>query len=224
MTGSDPWRARALLFDLDGVLVDSHGAIELVWRRWAAEQGVDADAFLRVAHGRRISETIRAVAPTLDATAAAAQLDRLEAAQTHGLQSVPGAQALLQSLPADAWAIVTSGSRAVASLRLRSVGLPQPRVFVTGDQVHPGKPAPGPYLLAAERLGRPPGDCVVIEDAPPGVAAGRAAGMRVIALLTTHDTVALTEADRQLPRLSDLRVSAGTDGWLLIDLPPVRST
>jgi mannitol-1-/sugar-/sorbitol-6-phosphatase len=224
MTAPDPWRARALLFDLDGVLVDSREAIELVWRRWAAQQGLEADAFLRVAHGRRISETIRAVAPALDAAAAAAQLDRLEAVQTTGLHPVAGARSLLRSLPEGAWAIVTSGSRDVASLRLRSVGLPQPRVFVTGDLVHPGKPAPGPYLLAAERLGAAPEDCVVVEDAPPGVAAGRAAGMRVIAVLTTHDGAALAAADRRLQSLSDLRVSAGTSGWLTIEIPRHRPT
>lgn len=204
------------MFDLDGVLVDSRRAIEHVWRRWATGKGLDPDPFLRIAHGRRISETIHAVAPALDAVAAAAELDRLEAVETEGLDPVPGAQALLQSLPAGAWAIVTSGSREVASLRLRHAGLPQPRVFVTGDQVHPGKPAPGPYRAAAGRLGVPPAECVVLEDSPPGVASGVAAGMHVIALLTTSAADALAAAHRRITHLSDLRVTRDTDGWLRI--------
>jgi sugar-phosphatase len=216
MPATDVWRARALLFDLDGVLVDSRGAIEHVWRRWAAHRGLDAERFLRVAHGRRISETIQAVEPALDAVAAATELDRLEAVQTNGLLPVSGAHDLLTGLPAGSWAIVTSGSRAVATLRLRHVGLPTPPVFVTGDQVHPGKPAPGPYLLAAERLGRAPSECVVVEDAPPGIASAHAAGMRVIAVLSTHTAPAVAAADRRLARLADLRVSSGDDGWLTI--------
>src|SRR5881392_1100023 len=121
---------RAILFDLDGVLVDSRECIDLVWHAWAAERGLDATDFLRVAHGRRIAETLRLVAPQLDAAAEAAVLDSMEEVETRGLVAAPGAAALLRSLTAAHRAVVTSGSRAVATLRLRTAGLPVPEVFV----------------------------------------------------------------------------------------------
>src|SRR5947208_2322614 len=191
-------QCRAILFDLDGVLVDSRECIELIWHAWAAERGLDPADFLRVAHGRRIAETLRLVAPQLDASVEAAVLDAMEEVETRGLRATPGAAALLRQLSEAQRAIVTSGSRAVATLRLRTAGLPIPDVFVTAGDVKQGKPYPEGYLMAAGRLGVAPSDCVVVEDSPPGVAAGKAAGMRVIALLTTYPTAALTGADVRL--------------------------
>src|SRR2546430_768853 len=167
---------RAILFDLDGVLVDSRECIELIWHAWAAERGLDAADFLRVAHGRRIAETLRLVAPQLDASVEAAVLDAMEEVETRGLRAAPGAAALLRQLSEAQRAIVTSGSRAVATLRLRTAGLPTPGVFVTAGDVERGKPGPEGELLAAGRLGGAPPGCVVVEDLPPRVAAGKGAG------------------------------------------------
>ena len=197
---------RAILFDLDGVLVDSRECIELIWHAWAGERGLDPAEFLSVAHGRRIAETLRLVAPQLDAAAEAAVLDAMEEVETRGLRAAPGAAALLRQLSEAQRAIVTSGSRPVATLRLRTAGLPIPGVFVTAGDVQRGKPDPEGYLLAARRLGVAPADCVVVEDSPPGVGAGKAAGMRVIALLTTYPAAALSVADAQLASLADLRI------------------
>jgi sugar-phosphatase len=204
--------ARAILFDLDGVLVDSRLAVEAVWRKWAAPRGLDPEPFIRIAPGRRTSETLRLVAPQLDAAREVAVLDAMEEAETHGLTAVAGAVDLLEALGPEQWAIVTSGSPAVASLRLAAGGLSQPRVFVTGDRVRRGKPDPEGYRLAARLLGLPPAGCLVIEDSPPGVAAGRAARMRVIGLATTHEPAALREADFRIERLSVLEFRAGPTG------------
>ena len=193
-----------ILFDLDGVLVDSRPLIEEIWRAWAEPRGQDAARFLRVAHGRRTSETLREVAPDLDIRAETAVLDAMEEVSTEGLIAIPGALELLTSLRPDSWAIVTSGSRTVANLRLRTAGLPVPAVMVTGDEVERGKPDPEPYLLGARRTGTDPSNCVVVEDAPVGIAAGKAAGMRVVAIMTTHHASALRQADVVLPYLSGL--------------------
>ena len=204
------WRCAAVLFDLDGVLVDSRRCIEGIWRTWAVGKGLDPEPFIRIAHGRRTSETIRTVAPGLDVAAEVAALDRLEEIETAGIHPVPGADQLLRTIPAACWAIVTSGSRRVASLRLGVVGLPVPDVFVTSEAVRAGKPAPDGYLAAAGRLGLDPADCVAVEDSPPGIAAARAAGMRVIALLTTHQDRDLAQANIRLPALTHIGISSGT--------------
>lgn len=192
--------------------MDSSAALQLVWRAWARERGVDAEPFLRVAEGRRTSETLRLVAPHLDSAREAAVLDALEERETSGLTAAPGAAAFLAALPTGTWGIVTSGSRPIASLRLRVAGLPVPPVFVTGDEVKRGKPDPECYLTGARRLGLEAADCVVFEDSPPGVAAGKAAGMRVIALLTTHPAGAVAAADHRVPSLEAVRARAGARG------------
>jgi sugar-phosphatase len=203
---------RAILFDLDGVLVDSRRCVELVWHTWAAERGIDPAPFLAVAHGRRISETIRLVTPDLDAAAEARVLDAMEEVETRGLDVVPGAAALLARLGDRQRAVVTSGSPAVAGLRLRTGGIPVPPVLVTAGDVRRGKPDPEGYLLGARRLGVEPEDCLVIEDSPPGVAAGKAAGMRVVAVLTTHTAAQLADADARLDSLAALRVAVDPAG------------
>ena len=209
--------ARVILFDLDGVLVDSRAAVAWVWRDWAARRGIDPEPFIRVAHGRRISETLRLVAPHLDVAAETAALDALEEAETRGLAAAPGATALLGRIAPGRWAIVTSGSRAVATLRLRTAAIAPPAVFITAEDVAVGKPDPEGYLAAAARLGTAPAECVVIEDSPPGVAAGKAAGMTVIAVATTYPPDALAGADLCLPDLTHVRVAVTATGLALAE-------
>ena len=210
-------RCRALLFDLDGVLVDSHVADEQVWRTWAAERRVDVEALIRAGQGRRTSDTLRDMAPHLDITAEAAAMDAMEERQTTGILAADGAASLLGRLAAGHWAIVTSASRRVATMRLTVAGLPLPRVFVTGDQVERGKPDPQGYLRAAARLDVPPAESLVLEDAPAGIAAARAAGMRVVGVATTHAVEAISLADLVVPGLSTLRVAVTPDGWIEVD-------
>ena len=195
--------------------MDSLRCVQIVWRAWAAKRGLDPAPFLKVAVGRLISDTLRLVAPDLDAAAEARVIDAMEEVETRGLEPVPGAAALVARLGDAQCAVVTSGSRMVATLRLRTVGLPIPRVFITADDVRRAKPDPEGYLRAAHRLGVEPADCLVIEDSPTGLAAGKAAGMRVVAVLTTHTAAALADAYAQLASLSELRVDAGPAGLTL---------
>lgn len=181
-----PIPCRAVLFDLDGVLADSRRVVEGVWRVWAVEKGLDPAPFLAIAHGRRTSEILRTVAPHLDIAAETNRLDRMEEFGTEGLVPIPGAPEFVRSLPPDRWGVVTSGHRECAEFRLNYVGIPFPRVFITGDMVKKGKPDPEGYLRGARELGFSAADCMVFEDAPPGVAAATAAGIRVVGLLTTH--------------------------------------
>ena len=206
--------ARALLFDLDGVLADSTASVESHWRRWARAHALDPEALLRVVHGRRAIDTIREVAPHLDADAELAALVAAEAGDTTGVVAAPGARALLARLPANAWAVVTSGVRAVALARLAASDLPVPHVHVPADEIARGKPDPEGYLTAARKLGVEPWDCVVIEDAPAGIAAARNAGMRCIALTTTHSESEVAQADMVVASLAalDVGIERGDDG------------
>jgi sugar-phosphatase len=184
-----------LLFDLDGTLVDSRVVVERQWGALCARLGLDFPSVLAILHGVRSIDTIRAAAPHVDAEAEAEALDALEAEDTDGLEIVRGADELLACLPPGSWGIVTSGPRTLAEKRLRAVGLPVPAAMVCGDEVANGKPHPEGYLTGARLLGAEPGDCVVVEDAPAGVEAGRAAGMAVIGITTTHARAALAAAD-----------------------------
>ncbi|MFN3333038.1 MAG: HAD-IA family hydrolase [Caldilinea sp.] len=207
----------ALLFDLDGVLIDSSACIVRNWRVWAEPYGIDVAEIMKVAHGVRSVETIRQVAPHLDAEAEAARLAALEMTNADSVVAMPGAHALLAALPADAWAIVTSGGADLAKARLRAVGLPIPTTMVTADDVTRGKPAPEPYLLAAKRLGVSPDRCLVVEDAPAGIQAGRAAGIRVLGISSTHTRAALLEqgVTALVDRLAELAVvNSGADSRL----------
>jgi sugar-phosphatase len=185
---------QAILFDLDGVLVDSTASIEEAWRLWAVRHGLDPSAVLRVAHGRRGLDTVRLVAPHLDAAREVAEQNAHEA-RTRGLAAAPGARALIEKLPPSCWAVVTSGVRAVAEHRLRTVALPIPPVMVCADEVVHGKPDPEGFLAAAARLGVPPSACVVIEDAPAGLDAAHAAGMPAVAVASTYPPDALRMAN-----------------------------
>jgi mannitol-1-/sugar-/sorbitol-6-phosphatase len=200
------FECRAVLFDLDGVLVDSDAAVVRTWRKWADSRGADTARVLEVAHGRRTADTIRLVAPNLDADLEAAELEQIEAADMDGVLEVEGAHNLLSSLPADAWTVVTSGTRLLATLRMEHVGLPIPERCVTADDVEKGKPHPEAYLKGAGILGVRPEACVVVEDAPSGVRAARAAGMRVVAVTTTYPPADLQEADAVAETLAKIEV------------------
>lgn len=205
---------NAVLFDLDGVLVDSARVVIRTWRTWARQKGLSAERFIEVAHGRRPAETLRLIAPDLDAESEAAELERIEVKDTDGILKVEGALQLLGTLPEGSWTVVTSGSRSLASGRMRYVGLPLPERFVTADDVENGKPHPEAYLKGAEILGASPETCVVVEDAPAGIQSAKAAGMKVVAVATTHREEQLHEADAVVGALSDVRIlsQAGVGG------------
>jgi mannitol-1-/sugar-/sorbitol-6-phosphatase len=197
---------KAILFDLDGTLVDSATRVQRLWLEWSRKHDIDPHFLLEVMHGRRADETIRIVAPHLPVQEEFQALEEEEILDMEGVRPYSSAGELLGRLSLRQWAIVTSGTRRVARARLRHVGLPEPEVFITADDVQPGKPAPDGYLLAARRLDLDPVDCVVIEDAPAGIQAGKAAGMRVIAVGTTLPEEALAQADRVIRHLSDLHI------------------
>jgi mannitol-1-/sugar-/sorbitol-6-phosphatase len=202
----------AVLFDMDGTLVDSRELVERMWLEWAAEHGLSADAVLAVAHGRRTLETMAIVAPHLATPEEAARLDALEASEESNQAAIAGAKALLETLPADRWAVVTSAGHELALARLASVGLPRPLVLVGADDVAEGKPAPDGYLKAAAALGVVPERCVVLEDTPAGALAGRAAGATVIGLRTTFASV--EPCDFLVDDLRAVRALRAPDGSL----------
>ncbi len=208
----------AILFDLDGVLCDSTKAVDREWREWAARKGVDGDAVMAIAHGVRTIEVIRRVAPHLDIELEAAAIENHEAHDQRGVTVMPGARALLKTIPSARWGVVTSGSRLLATSRLRHCGLPVPRVLVTSDDVTNGKPHAEPYLKGAELLGFRPAECLVIEDAPAGIESARAGGMRVIGMATTYSVQHLAQADVVVKRLSEIQVSSNGTGILSIKL------
>ncbi|PZU95059.1 MAG: hypothetical protein DCF32_22620 [Leptolyngbya sp.] len=203
---------QAIIFDVDGVLIDSDPVSERHWRAWADRHGVDYDAIARIHHGLPTVETIRQVAPHVDAAKEAQIKETAEADDTEGLRLYPGVKGLLAQLPRDRWGVATSGTRRTVSLRFPHLGLPDPLVMVTADDVQRGKPAPDPYLLVAERLGVAPADCLVIEDAPAGVQAAKAAGAKVIAVTTTNRAEDLGLADAIAPALAALQISVGPEG------------
>jgi mannitol-1-/sugar-/sorbitol-6-phosphatase len=187
-------QCRGVLFDLDGVLVDSTPAVARVWTKWAARHGFVADEVVRQAHGRPSIATIRDLLPDADHEAENLEVERGEIEDVDGVIPLPGALKLLQTLPQDRWTIATSCTRRLAEVRIRAAGLPLPRHMITSNDVLRGKPDPEPYFKAAQILGLAPGDCIVVEDAPAGIRAGKAAGTRVLALRTTAPDAELTEA------------------------------
>jgi sugar-phosphatase len=206
----------AILFDLDGVLVDSTRQVDREWREWGARKGVDGDAIMAIAHGVRTIEVIRRVAPHLDAAAEAAAIENDEANDQTGVVVMPGALDLLRSLPNRHWGVVTSGSRLLAQNRLRYCGLPVPEVLVTSDDVVQGKPHPEPYLKGADHLGFPPAECLVIEDAPAGIESARAGGMKVIGMASTYSPDKLAHTDIVVRQLARIQVKSNGTGKLSV--------
>ena len=176
-----------LLFDMDGVLIDSTPAVARVWHRWALEHGLDPDEVVRRAHGRPSIASIRELLPNADIEAEDRKVERAEIEDLDGVVPLPGVLALLNSLPTERWTIVTSCTRPLALVRLRAAGLPTPKKLITSTDITNGKPHPEPYLKGASLLGYPAADCIVVEDAPAGIQAGKAAGARVITFPTTMD-------------------------------------
>ena len=203
-------RCGAILFDLDGVLMDSRVCVERHWTRWANDHGFDVARVLAEAHGRRTTDTIRAVAPSLDIEAEARLLEGAESVDFEGVTTLPGAAELLAALPSGSWAVVTSGTRPLATGRLTHGGLPIPEHLITADDVERGKPDPQPYLAGAAALAVDPSDCLVIEDAPAGIQAGKAAGMTVLATATTFEAAALSTADYVTGSLADVALGSAT--------------
>jgi sugar-phosphatase len=176
----------AILFDMDGVLVNSKPAIDRVRTKWAVRRGLDVQTVLDIPHGQKTSEAFAKIAPHLDMREEVAWLDAEEERDLSGITAIPGAPSLLGALAPDEWALVTSSGRTLAPRRLEAAGLPLPHMMVSGERVKHGKPDPEGYLLGAMLLGLNPEQCVVFEDAPAGIAAGIAAGMRVVGVATTY--------------------------------------
>jgi mannitol-1-/sugar-/sorbitol-6-phosphatase len=185
---------RGVLFDMDGVLVDSTPAVARVWSGWAREHGFEPEAVVKQAHGRPSIATIRELLPHGDHHAEDREVERRELEDVEDVVALPGAAEILRALPPNRYAVVTSATRRLAEVRLRAAGLPIPEHFVTATDVKRGKPNPDPYLMGAETLQVPPENCIVIEDAPSGVRAGKAAGARVIAVRTTANDAELAQA------------------------------
>ncbi|MEW1718859.1 HAD family hydrolase [Streptomyces sp. NPDC093109] len=204
--------AEALLFDNDGTLVSSLASVTRCWTRWAREYGVTAEDFARVGlHGRPAAEIAADLLPAAEVAAAVARIEQLEVDDVPGgVELLPGTAELLAALPAERWAVVTSAGRRLADARLAEAGI-RPKTLVTADDITRGKPDPEPYLLGAARLGVDPARCVVFEDAPAGLASARAAGMKTVALTTTHERAELL-ADLVVPDLSALSVQVTAGG------------
>jgi sugar-phosphatase len=203
------FHVNAILFDLDGVLLDSTPSGSRIWTAWANQHHLDPAYVVHIGHGRPTVETVRLVAPHLDAPHQAELIEQAEIADVAGLEVLPGARALLAALPPDRYTIVTSGGRRLATTRLHAVGLPIPPTMITASDITRGKPDPQPYLAGAAALGFDPRTCLVFEDAPSGIRAAHAAGATVIALPTTYPQNELSTADLIIPSLA--AVSATMD-------------
>jgi sugar-phosphatase len=210
-----------VLFDLDGVLVDSTPAVTRVWTGWAQEHGLEPEYVVRMAHGRPSIASIRELVPDADHEEEDREVERREIADVEGVIPLPGALQILRALPAERWAIATSCTRPLAHVRIRAAGLPVPRHLVTATDVVRGKPDPEPYVKAAESLGLAPGKCIVVEDAPAGIRAGKAAGARVLALRTTMNDAELLNAgaDWIVDDLAAVNLDGpGSDGRIVLDI------
>ncbi|AZM52203.1 phosphatase [Streptomyces sp. WAC 01529] len=201
-------QADALLFDNDGTLISSLESVYRCWKRWAEEYGITAEEFARVElHGRPAAEIAADLLPPAEVAEAVARIEELEVSDVPGgVDLLPGTRELLASLPMDRWAVVTSATRVLAEARLAEVGI-RPGLLIAADDITRGKPDPEPFLLAAGKLGAAPARCVVFEDAPAGLQAGRAAGMITVALATTHDRAELS-ADFLVKDLSAVSAQA----------------
>jgi sugar-phosphatase len=194
----------AVLFDLDGVLVESREATERVWLRWALANGIEEEELRSAMHGVRSVEVVRALRPDSDFAAEAESIERQQAENTEGLTAIRGAAEALRSLRPDRVAVVTSATRPLARARLAAVGIAPPAVMVHAEDVSRGKPDPEGYLAAARRLGVEAAEALVVEDSPPGIEAGRAAGAATVGVTSTHARAALSAADVVIETLEEL--------------------
>ena len=208
----------AILFDLDGTLVDSTSSVEQSLFKWATKHGFNAKEIIKIGHGRPTSEFVKMVAPDLDAEVEARAIEENEAQSNEGTVLITGAKELLDTLATDCWAIVTSGGNKLAVTRMKHVGLPFPRVFITADDITNGKPHPEGYLKAANLLGVAPSKCLVLEDSPPGIEAAKTAGMKVIAVATTYKTEELSRADLIIKDLTRIHPTNRGDGLMTISI------
>jgi mannitol-1-/sugar-/sorbitol-6-phosphatase len=211
---------RGILFDMDGVLISSIGSVERSWTTWAKEHGVDPKVAIKMAHGRRAIETVRALRPDLNDVEELRRLEEMEIADKEGVKALEGVQRILQALPADRWTVVTSATGRLALSRLKLGGIPAPEHVVTADKVKKGKPDPEPYLMGAKLLGLRPEECLVIEDAASGARAGHAAGCKVLATLYSHSIESLSAADWIVKSLEDVRAVVAGDS-IEVEFEPV---
>ena len=213
-------RVRGVLFDMDGVLMSSIGSVERSWQRYAISRGLDPEMAIHMAHGRRAIETVRALRPDLDAQDELRVIEDMEVEDNEGLVVLPGVRELLAALPEDSWAVVTSATERLARNRMAHAGIPIPRHFVTAETVTQGKPHPEPYRHGAALLGAAPGECLVVEDAPAGVASGKAAGCPVLAVLSTYAPETLMAADWRVPTLTGVQATAEPPDHVLLRFEP----
>ena len=176
--------ARGLLFDNDGVLVDSEAGVESSWRRWARDHDLDPDEVMAAVPGRRAADTVAVFVKPAHVDESVALITRYELEDVEGTTAVPGVLGLIPQLAGVPWAVVTSGVRELATARLHAAGVVPPAVVITAEDVTAGKPDPEGYAAGAARLGLAPADVLVLEDSGSGIAAGRAAGCRVVGIGT----------------------------------------
>src|SRR6266852_170724 len=205
-------RCQAVLFDMDGVLVDSTHAVARVWRKWPLKRGFDPDQFVRAPHGRPCLDTVRDLLPNAPSDDENLQVERQEGEDLEGVVAMPGARALVTSIRSGRWTVVTSATRPLAEVRLRAAGIPILESLVTAADIQHGKPHPEPYQKAAARLGYPASECLVVEDAPAGIRAGKAAGACVIAVPTTSNRRELESAGADWVVRNCADISAASDG------------
>ncbi len=206
------FQCDGIIFDLDGVLVDSASAIERHWWKWTKKHGLDPEKTLHATLGLTTVEGIRLIAPHLDAEVEAGEIDRAEAIDTDSVVAFDGAKDLLQAIPKGWWGVATSGTRETAMARMRAADLRVPEVFTSANDVERGKPDPEPYLLTAQRMQITPEKCVVIEDSSGGLQAALGARMTVIAVASTHAPEELEMAHALVMNINDIQVSINEPG------------
>lgn len=199
-------RCKAVLFDMDGILISSLGSVERSWTKWANLRDVDPAYAISVIHGRRAIDSVRSIRPDLDGAAELRIIEDYECADNEGLQVLPGVLDLLRTLPPDRWTVVTSATERLARVRLAAGGVPVPPRLVTAETVREGKPNPAPFLAGAALLGFRPEDCVAFEDSASGAQAGRAAGCTVVATTFSHEAEDLTTANYLVDDLTCITV------------------
>ncbi|MFE5038557.1 HAD-IA family hydrolase [Streptomyces sp. NPDC056683] len=208
--------ARALLLDMDGTLVNSDAVVERIWRRWSERHGLDGDEVMKVVHGRQGHASMAVLLPDRPMKQNLADNARMlaeETADVEGVVEVPGAAAFLTSLQGLPHALVTSADVALSTVRMAAAGLPLPAVRVTAESVGASKPDPEGFLKGAAELGVAPADCVVFEDSGAGIAAGRAAGMRVVGV---GARAAVHGPDAVVRDLTEVRVETTADGSIRV--------